>query len=71
VQSSEIGAGVFAEHGSQSMKELKNYLKKSILSMKERRKGKFDIEESHFRGIKCNNLPVCAIVAAVFHFERW
>ena len=66
----ESGKGVFFEASGFSEGEVENIIEQSIASSKEYRKnlGEVKMKKSE---VKCNEDPVCAVVAAVYRAEDW
>ncbi|MCL5407316.1 MAG: pyruvoyl-dependent arginine decarboxylase [Patescibacteria group bacterium] len=65
------GRGLFVEHEGAQQAEVIRLIKESLTDMVEYRKEKFG--EIHYQivGIRCENKPVCAVVAAVYKNEGW
>lgn len=65
------GRGLFVEqHGSQQA-EVMRLIKETLVDMKKNRDEKFG--EIHYQvvGERCEDQPVCALVAAVYEIEGW
>lgn len=63
--------GLFVEHHGHNKEEVVNLIKKSLNTMIEYRPGKFGRIRYKIIGAKCENRPVCALVAAVYKSESW
>lgn len=67
--------GLFVEHAGASEEDVKREINKSLYWMTEQRERKFGHifgEMQHLTAsIACKNIPVCAVVVAVFKDESW
>jgi len=68
----EDGSGIFVEPNGSSEGELRRKINRSIESMLQYRKGKFQSIGTKIVGAECiDDNPVCALVCAVFKSEKW
>jgi len=67
----EDGRGIFVEHTGESEKEVKDNIKISLDEMTKRRGEIFGEIKFKIVSIKCFEMPVCAIVAAVYESKDW
>lgn len=65
------GSGIFLEERCDDETELKEKLKLGMESVIRYRNGIFCNSEIITSSIECMDMPVCAIVAAVYYRERW
>ena len=65
------GRGLFVEHDGAQQAEVIRLIKDSLTDMQKYRKEKFG--EIHYQvvGERCEEKPVCAIVAAVYQSQNW
>lgn len=68
---SKDGRGLFVEHEGAQQAEVARLIKETLNDMIKYRKEKFG--EIHYQvvGIRCQNKPVCVVVAAVYQAEGW
>ena len=67
----EDGSGVFMEECGKSEEEVKQRIKDSLKSAISYRNGKFGSIDYHIEKIKCEEIPACVVVAAVYKSEGW
>jgi arginine decarboxylase len=67
----EDRSGIFVEHYGPSKEEVSTLIESSLDTMAKNRKAHFGPSHSSIKGIRCENLPVCAVVAAVYKAEDW
>ncbi len=65
------GGGVFVEHVGKSEKETQELIKNSLEDITSPENSQFGECHSSVIGIKCQGVPVCAVVAAVYASEDW
>lgn len=65
------GRGLFVEHHGSQQAEVIRMINSSLTDMVKYRKDKFG--EIHYQvvGVRCEDKPVCALVAAVYESEPW
>lgn len=68
---SKDGKGLFVEHVGSSREEVDNLIHRTLEDMKKYRKDKFGEIKKIIRGIKCKEIPVTVVVAAVYKSENW
>lgn len=67
----EKGNGIFVEHHGQTKKEVQTLINNTLNHARKFRKDIFGDIEMRLESIKCENNPVCALVAAVYKSEGW
>ena len=68
----EDGRGLFVEHEGSSEKEVRGLIKNSLTDMVKYRKDyKFGEINYSVCGIRCEDQPVCAFMAAVYQSQSW
>jgi len=65
------GSGLFVEHEGSQQAEVMRLIKETLNDMVRYRKEKFGEIHYHVIGIRCEDKPVCAVVAAVYQSEGW
>ena len=68
---SEDNRGLFVEHHGRSEKEVNDLIQNSLKDMFKYRPRKHGDIQHCIAGIKCEDEPVCALVAAVFMSKGW
>jgi arginine decarboxylase len=65
------GRGIFVEQGGAQEAEVVRLIEETLLDMAKFRQ--WELGEMHREtiGIRCENEPVCALVAAVYQVEKW
>lgn len=63
--------GLFVEHDAESEESVRELIKESLEDMIKNRKKKYGKINYSISGIKCEDKPVCAIVAAVYSNKNW
>lgn len=65
------GRGLFVEHNGSQQAEVIRMINSSLTDMVKYRKDEFG--EIHYQvvGVRCEDKPVCAIVAAVYETQAW
>lgn len=63
--------GLFVEHCGGTEKEVVEQIKSSLKDMVSYRPEKFGDIQYEVAGIKCQDKPVCALVAAIYKSEKW
>lgn len=65
------GRGLFVEHEGSQQAEVIRLIKETLSDMIKYRKEKFGDVKYQVVGIRCEEKPVCALVAAVYKSEGW
>ena len=65
------GSGLLVEHHGTSQGEVERLLHASLGAMTAYRPGRYGAVESLVCGIRCEEVPVCALTAMVFQREPW
>lgn len=65
------GRGLFVEHEGAQQAEVIRLIRESLKDMVKYRKEKYSDPHYHVVGLRCENKPVCALVAAVYENEGW
>lgn len=68
---SKDGRGLFVEHEGSQQGEVMRLIKETLSDMTRYRKEKFGEIHYNVIGVRCQNKPVCAVVAAVYKSEGW
>jgi arginine decarboxylase len=63
--------GLFTEHEGHSEQEVQNLITQTLNSMKAYRPESYGEIQQEITGITCTDMPVCALVAAVYQSEAW
>jgi arginine decarboxylase len=71
VQQTETGKGLFVEHHGHSEQTVRADITASLESLTEGRDEHFGQVQTHLTGITCAEVPVCALVVAVFETQSW
>ena len=71
VQDEKTKKGLFVEHEGRSESEVRDDITNSLEALQKNRKMKFGPTKMHVVGKKCVDLPVCALVVAVFQPVGW
>jgi arginine decarboxylase len=71
ITEAEPKRGLFVEHHGHDEKEVIELITKSLNSMVKYRPEKFGPVQYKVIGTKCEDRPVCALVAAVYQSEEW
>ena|SRR3990172_4230256 len=65
------GRGLFVEHEGAQQAEVARLIKETLTDMIKYRKDKFGEISCQVVGVRCEDKPVCAVVAAVYQSEGW
>jgi arginine decarboxylase len=65
------GRGMFVEHTAESKTDVTRLIKKSLKDMMRYRSEQFSLPKYITSGMICKDLPVSAVVAAVYKSEGW
>ncbi|MCF4121092.1 pyruvoyl-dependent arginine decarboxylase [Antribacter sp. KLBMP9083] len=65
------GAGLFVEHEGPSHEQVSSDLTHSLEDLSATRGGAYEPEGRRVVGIRCDTLPVCAVVVATFRRVGW
>lgn len=65
------GAGLFVEHEGPSHEQVSSDLTHSLEDLSATRGGVYSPEGRRVAGIRCDTLPVCAVVVATFRRAGW
>lgn len=71
VQSKKDGRGLFVEHEGSQQAEVIRLIKETLGDMTKYRKENYGEIHYNVVGIRCENKPVCALVAAIYKDENW
>ena len=71
IQDKNTKGGLFVEHHGKSDDEVKGLIIDSLEDMRGYRTGNYGNIEYKIAGIRCEEIPACALVAAVFKVEGW
>lgn len=71
IQDPETKKGLLVEHEGHSKAEVTADITHSLEALARNRKMKFSEPKMHIVGTKCEDLPVCALVVAVFESTTW
>lgn len=71
MQDKKTNKGLLVEHEGHSEDEVRADIKNSLKALADNREMKFGPIDMVVTGIKCKELPVCALVVAVFESEPW
>jgi arginine decarboxylase len=71
MQEEGTGRGLLVEHEGHSETEVKADIEHSLNALAKNRHMAFGPIQMHVVGAKCENLPVCALVAAVYESSSW
>ncbi len=71
MQDPETKRGLLVEHEGHSETEVKADIEHSLAAMAKNRRMNFGPIGMHVIGTKCTDLPVCALVVAVFEATSW
>jgi arginine decarboxylase len=63
--------GLFVEHQGGSKKEVETLIRESLANMTRYRTETYGEIQYEIVGVKCENRPVCAVVAAVYESQGW
>ncbi|HSW36748.1 MAG TPA: pyruvoyl-dependent arginine decarboxylase [Candidatus Saccharimonadales bacterium] len=67
----DIGEGLLVEHDGNSEPEVRADIEHSLEALAKNHGIKFRDPQMHIIGTKCVDLPVCALVVAVFESDPW
>jgi len=65
------GRGLFVEHHGSQQAEVIRMINSSLTDMVQYRKDEFGAIHYQVVGVRCEDKPVCALVAAVYKSESW
>jgi arginine decarboxylase len=65
------GKGIFVEHTGSSEEEVKRLISESLESMRRYREEEYGEIRLETCGVECQEIPVCALVCAVYKNESW
>ncbi len=65
------GRGIFVEQEGASEKEVIRLIEETLSDMTRYRSGNFGKIRNQVIGVRCEDRPVCALVAAVYQIEDW
>ena len=71
MQDKKTGKGLLTEHEGHSEAEVRADIEHTLDALAENRSMKFGPKHMHVVGTKCIDLPVCALVVAVFESSSW
>ena len=71
VQDDKTGKGLLVEHEGHTEAEVRADIEHTLDALAENRSMKFGPKQMHVVGTKCIDLPVCALVVAVFESSSW
>ncbi len=71
VQESESGKGLFVEHHADSEARVRADITASLTTLQKTRNIDFGKIHMILSGATCNNIPVCALVVAVYESSKW
>lgn len=71
IQDPETGKGLLVEHEGHTEDEVRADISNSLAALAENRGMQFSDPQMHVAGTKCVDLPVCALVVAVFESTSW
>jgi len=71
VQDDKTGKGLLVEHEGHTEAEVRADIEHTLDALAENRSMKFGPKHMHVVGTKCVDLPVCALVVAVFESSSW
>jgi arginine decarboxylase len=72
VQDEESGKGLFVEHESHSEHQVRDDIEQSLGALVAGRPGhSFGPVQSVVHGVRCDGVPACAMVTAVYESESW
>ena len=71
IQDPATGCGLFVEHEGGSERVVESLIQNSLASMRASREDTFGSAQMVTRGVRCNDQPVCAAVAAVYPSVPW
>jgi len=72
VQDEETGKGLFVEHEAHSERQVRDDIDRSLTTLVAGRPGHdFGPIQSVVHGVRCDGLPACAMVTAVYESESW
>ncbi|MDB5185679.1 MAG: pyruvoyl-dependent arginine decarboxylase [Candidatus Saccharibacteria bacterium] len=71
IQDKKTKQGLLVEHEGHSEAEVREDIENSLAALAANRGMEFEKPEMHVVGTKCVDLPVCALVVAVFESTSW
>lgn len=71
IQDTKTRHGLLVEHEGHSEDEVKADIEHSLTALARNRNMQFGPQQMHIVGTKCIDLPVCALVVAVFESASW
>lgn len=71
IQDPKTRQGLLVEHEGNSEAEVKADIEHSLTALARNREMHFGPQQMHIVGTKCTDLPVCALVIAVFEANSW
>jgi arginine decarboxylase len=71
MQDAKTSHGLLVEHEGHSEAEVRADIQNSLAGLARNRNMEFGSPQMHIVGTKCNDLPVCALVVAVFESSTW
>jgi len=71
IQDRKSRHGLLVEHEGNSEAEVKADIEHSLAALARNRDMQFGPQQMHIVGTKCTDLPVCALVVAVFESRSW
>lgn len=71
MQDAKTNQGLLVEHEGHSETEVRADIQNSLAGLARNRNMEFGESKMHVVGIKCTDLPICALVVAVFESSAW